>query len=70
MRHAYYGFSFQDAGDDLVARGLTNAAIASRLGITERTVKGHLSSIFAALGVGDRTSAALWAQRNLRDGQG
>ena len=54
----------------LVEKGLTNAAIASRLGITERTVKGHLSSIFAALGVGDRTSAALWAQRNLRDGQG
>jgi DNA-binding NarL/FixJ family response regulator len=48
----------------LVMDGLTNAAIARRLGISERTVKGHLSSIFASLGVRDRTSAALWAQRN------
>ena len=53
----------------LVEEGLTNAGIAGRLGISERTVKGHLSSIFATLGVPDRTSAALWAHRNLRNDQ-
>jgi ribonucleoside-diphosphate reductase alpha chain len=37
---------------------------AWRLGITEKTVKAHLTSIFATLGVGDRTSAALWAERH------
>jgi DNA-binding NarL/FixJ family response regulator len=49
----------------LVAEGLANKQIASRLGITERTVKAHLGSAFQRIGVGDRTSAALWAQRNL-----
>lgn len=45
----------------LVVRGLTNRQIATTLGIAERTVKAHLGSIFRALGVGDRTSAAVWA---------
>ena len=49
----------------LVARGLANKQIATRLGITERTVKAHLGSIFRQLGVTDRTSAALWARDNL-----
>ncbi len=39
--------------------------LADRLGITERTVKAHLTRIFQQLGVGDRTQAALWAQQNL-----
>ena len=43
----------------LVVRGLTNGQIARRLGISERTVKGHLTNVFTRLGVGDRTSAAL-----------
>ena len=47
---------------DLVALGLANKQIASRLGIRERTVKAHLTSIFTALGVQDRTQAALWAR--------
>ncbi len=47
---------------DLVAQGLANKQIASRLGIRERTVKAHLTSIFQALGVHDRTQAALWAR--------
>ena len=46
---------------DLVALGLANKQVASRLGIRERTVKAHLTSIFTALGVQDRTQAALWA---------
>lgn len=53
----------------LVATGLANKQIATALGITERTVKAHLGSIFRQLGVADRTSAALWARDNLRGGE-
>lgn len=42
-----------------VARGENNADIAEALGITERTVKAHLSSIFDKLGVNDRLQLAL-----------
>jgi len=48
----------------LVREGLSNKQIARRLGITERTVKAHLTSVFARIGVVDRTQAALWAERN------
>ncbi len=48
----------------LVAEGLPNKSIARRLGISEKTVKSHVGAVFSALGVADRTSAALWAQRN------
>jgi DNA-binding NarL/FixJ family response regulator len=48
----------------LVATGLPNKAIARRLTISEKTVKAHLTRIFAVVGVSDRTSAALWAQRH------
>ena len=51
---------------DLVALGLANKQIASRLGIRERTVKAHLTSIFTAIGVQDRTQAALWARDHQR----
>jgi DNA-binding NarL/FixJ family response regulator len=47
----------------LVVEGLLNKQIAQRLGISERTVKAHLTSIFQRIGVADRTQAALWAQR-------
>jgi len=49
----------------LVKDGLANKQIARRLGISERTVKAHLTSAFARIGVVDRTQAALWAERNL-----
>jgi len=49
----------------LVATGLANKQVAVALGISERTVKAHLGSIFRQLGVADRTSAALWARDNL-----
>ena len=49
----------------LAREGLTNKQIASRLGITLSTVKAHLSSAFVRIGVADRTSAAMWAERNL-----
>jgi DNA-binding NarL/FixJ family response regulator len=48
----------------LVASGLANKQIARKLGISEKTVKGHLTRVFQAIGVADRTQAALWAERN------
>ncbi len=45
----------------LVAQGQANKAIARRLMISEKTVKSHLTRVFATLGVSDRTQAALWA---------
>jgi len=48
----------------LVAEGLANKQIARRLGIAEKTVKAHLTRVFAALDVTDRTQAALWVARH------
>ncbi len=50
----------------LVRDGLANKQIARRLGIAERTVKAHLTSVFQRLGVTDRTQAALWANEHLK----
>ena len=49
----------------LVLEGLANKQIARRLAITERTVKAHLTRVFATIGVTDRTQAALWAKEHL-----
>ena len=46
----------------LVGTGLQNKAIARRLGISEATVKAHLTRIFRQIGVSDRTQAAIWAR--------
>jgi DNA-binding CsgD family transcriptional regulator len=43
---------------ELVAVGLTNAAIAERLWISPGTVKKHLDNVYAKLGVANRTAAA------------
>lgn len=48
----------------MVARGMPNKVIALRLGISEKTVKAHLTSVFRSIGVTDRTQAALWAERH------
>jgi DNA-binding NarL/FixJ family response regulator len=45
----------------LIGQGTPNKVIALRLNIAEKTVKNHVSSIFQAIGVTDRTQAALWA---------
>jgi DNA-binding NarL/FixJ family response regulator len=45
----------------LVARGLSNKAIAERLVITERTARTHVSNILGKLGLASRTQAALYA---------
>jgi DNA-binding NarL/FixJ family response regulator len=48
---------------DLLAQGSTNRGIADRLGIAEKTVRNHLSSVFVKLQVSDRTAAALKARQ-------
>ena len=49
-----------------VARGERSKEIAARLGITERTVKAHLASIYNKFGVDSRAAAiAVASQRGL-----
>lgn len=49
---------------ELLAEGRSNRQIANRLGLTEGTVKGYLTTIFDKLGVVDRTQAALLAAQH------
>jgi NarL family two-component system response regulator YdfI len=55
---------------EAVARGERSKEVASRLGISERTVKAHLASIYNKLGVDSRAAAsAVAAQRGLLKNQ-
>jgi DNA-binding NarL/FixJ family response regulator len=47
----------------LIARGRSNKVIARELGVSEKTVKTHVSHLLGKLGVADRTQAALYAVR-------
>ena len=47
-----------------VANGMFNKEIATRLDISERTVKNHVSNIFKKINVVDRTQAAVFAIKN------
>jgi DNA-binding NarL/FixJ family response regulator len=48
----------------LAAEGLSNSQLASRLWVTEQTIKFHLSNVYRKLGVSNRTEASRWAQVN------
>jgi len=48
----------------LAARGLTNKAIAYRLGISERTIQFHMNSIFNKTDTQSRTAAVTYAMKN------
>ncbi|MBN2145892.1 MAG: response regulator transcription factor [Anaerolineales bacterium] len=48
---------------EFLAQGLTNADIAHRLYLSEGTVRNYMSSLFAKLGVSDRTQAVVAAFR-------
>ena len=47
-----------------VAQGLSNKAIANELGISEKTVKTHMTSILSKLNLKDRLQVALYAREN------
>jgi len=47
----------------LLSNGESNKAIARKLGLSEHTIKIHISAIFKALGVNNRTAAALAYQK-------
>ena len=67
-RETYIARAFPELTDrergilDLLAQGSANRDIANRLGISEKTVRNHLSSVFLKLQVNDRTAAALKAR--------
>lgn len=48
----------------LLASGLSNKVIAIRLGISDATVKAHLTQIYRQIGVADRTQAALYVREH------
>ncbi len=48
----------------LLLEGMPNKLIARRLGISEKTVKSHLTNVFRAIGVDDRVQAILWVERH------
>ncbi|MEA2316229.1 MAG: hypothetical protein QOD44_418 [Solirubrobacteraceae bacterium] len=48
----------------LLAKGYPNKVIGRELGISEKTVKSHMTRILSTLDVADRTQAALWAERH------
>ena len=50
-----------------LTHGRSNREVARALGISEKTVKAHVSSVLAKLGVQDRTQAALLAVRQERE---
>ena len=46
----------------LVARGLSNDAIASEFGLTRQTVRNYVSELYGKLGVHSRAEAVVWAR--------
>jgi DNA-binding NarL/FixJ family response regulator len=46
-----------------VTKGMSNKEIALLLGISQQTVKNHVTSVLRKLGVEDRTQAAIFAIR-------
>lgn len=55
---------------DLLARGLSNKAIAVALSISTRTAEHHVQDVYARIGVSSRAGAAMFAMQHglLRDG--
>jgi DNA-binding NarL/FixJ family response regulator len=61
-KHAHGGLTAREREvAALVARGLSNRAIAERLVVGERTVEGYVANSFAKLGFNTRAQLAAWA---------
>jgi DNA-binding CsgD family transcriptional regulator len=52
---------------ELVAQGLSNREIATRLVISQRTAESHVENILRKLGFGSRTQIAVWATRQVSE---
>lgn len=65
VRYEQYGISKKEWGIvELVAEGLSNKEIASRLFLSEGTVRNYLSTILEKLNLRDRTQLAVFYYRN------
>jgi DNA-binding NarL/FixJ family response regulator len=53
---------------ELIGEGLTNRQIGDRLGLSEKTVKNYASTLYAKLGMAQRTQAAAYAARTFDSG--
>jgi len=53
---------------ELVAQGLSNKEIASRVFLSERTVETHVSNILDKLGVNSRVEISTWVAHELMPG--
>jgi DNA-binding NarL/FixJ family response regulator len=54
---------------ELIGEGLTNRQIGERLGISAKTVKNYVTTLFAKLGMTQRTQAAAYAARTFDSGK-
>jgi two-component system nitrate/nitrite response regulator NarL len=52
---------------ELVAKGLKNREIATKLGIAEHVVRNYLGIIFDKVGVSNRVELALWYEARLHE---